>query len=83
MKLLMLSGDRDVVIGRSGPFATTLEGLATEFDRIDVLTPNVGSNSRTNPHIGVSVQSSPVSRLRQTSWLRKRGAELMLSLIHI
>ena len=44
--LLMLSGDRDVAAGRRGPFYYTLEGLSREFDRIDVLTPNVAMPNR-------------------------------------
>ena len=57
MKLLMLSGDRDVAIGRKGPFHATLQGLAAEFERIDVLTPRTTDPSKATPHPGVFVES--------------------------
>lgn len=82
MKLLMLSGDRDVAIGRKGPFHATLQGLAAEFERIDVLTPRTTDPSKATPHPGVFVESSPVSRIRQSAWLRRRGGELINSQSH-
>ncbi len=82
MKLLMLSGDRDVAIGRKGPFHATLQGLAAEFERIDVLTPRTTNPSKATPHPSVFVESSPVSRIRQSAWLRHRGGELVHSQSH-
>ena len=76
-RLLMLSGDRDVTTGRRGPFHTTLEGLAEEFDRIDVLVPRAKGARTVTPFSGVRVEPSPVSRLRQSAWMRRRGADLL------
>lgn len=73
----MLSGDRDVTTGRHGPFHTTLEGLAAEFDRIDVLSPHAAGAQTVEPYPGVRVEPAPVSRLRQSTWMRRRGAELL------
>ncbi len=76
-KLLMLSGDRDLTTGRRGPFHTTLEGLAAEFDRIDVLSPRADGAQTVEPHPGVRVEPAPTSRVRQSAWMRRRGAELL------
>ncbi len=76
-KLLMLSGDRDLTTGRRGPFHTTLEGLAAEFDRIDVLSPRAEGARTVEPYPGVRVEPAPTSRARQSAWMRRRGAELL------
>jgi len=76
-RLLMLSGDRDVTSGRRGPFYTTLQGLASEFDRIDVLTPRADGAQAIEPYSAVRVEPAPVSRLRQSAWMRRRGADLL------
>ena len=76
-KLLMLSGDRDLTTGRHGPFHTTLEGLAAEFDRIDVLSPRAEGARTADPFPDVCVEPAPTSRLRQSAWMRRRGAELL------
>ena len=73
----MLSGDRDVTTGRHGPFHTTLEGLAGEFERIDVLAPRADGATKVAPYAGVRVEPAPVSRLGQSGWMRRRGAELL------
>ena len=73
----MLSGDRDVTTGRHGPFHTTLQGLAKEFDRIDVLAPRAEGAKTVAPFTGVRVEPAPVSRLRQSAWMRSRGATLL------
>ncbi len=76
-RLLMLSGDRDVTTGRHGPFHTTLEGLAGEFERIDVLASRADGATTVAPYPGVRVEPAPVSRLGQSGWMRRRGAELL------
>ncbi len=76
-KLLMLSGDRDLTTGRRGPFHTTLEGLAAEFNRIDVLSPRADGARTVEPHPGVRIEPAPTSRVRQSAWMRRRGAELL------
>ena len=74
--LLMLSGDRDVAAGRRGPFYYTLEGLSREFDRIDVLTPNVHHGKPRTVHGGVHVHPSPGGRLWHARWLIRRARAL-------
>lgn len=74
--LLMLSGDRDVAAGRRGPFYYTLEGLSREFDRIDVLTPNVRQAQPRTLHGGVHVHPSPGGRLWHARWLVRRARAL-------
>lgn len=73
----MLSGDRDVATGRRGPFHTTLQGLAAEFERIDVLAPRAAGAKTVAPYPGVRIEPAPVSRLRQSAWMRRRGADLL------
>lgn len=74
--LLMLSGDRDVAAGRRGPFYYTLEGLSREFDRIDVLTPNVSNGSPRTLHQRAHVHPSPGGRLWHSRWLIRRAQAL-------
>ncbi|MCY3748286.1 MAG: glycosyltransferase [Chloroflexi bacterium] len=76
-RLLMLSGDRDITSGRRGPFYTTLQGLASEFDRIDVLAPRADDAQAIQLYPAVRVEPAPVSRLRQSVWMRRRGADLL------
>lgn len=74
--LLMLSGDRDVAAGRRGPFYYTLEGLSREFDRIDVLTPNVRQAQPHTVHRVVHVHPSTGGRLWHARWLIRRARAL-------
>jgi len=74
--LLMLSGDRDVAAGRRGPFYYTLEGLSREFDRIDVLTPNVRQAEPRTVHRVVHVHPSTGGRLWHARWLIRRARAL-------
>ncbi len=74
--LLMLSGDRDVAAGRRGPFYYTLEGLSREFDRIDVLTPNVRHAQSRTVHRVVHVHPSAGGRIWHARWLIRRARAL-------
>lgn len=76
-KLLMFSGDRDVTLGRRGPFHTTLQGLSATFDRVDVLAPRAEGARTVKPYPNVCVEPAPVPRLRQSMWMRRRGADLL------
>jgi glycosyltransferase involved in cell wall biosynthesis len=78
MRLLMLSGDRQVSVGEKGPFYSLQREFSKYFERIDVLCPQ--------PRRPVSVQTifervhlhpSPVSRARLARWLARRGEELI------
>ena len=74
--LLMFSGDRDVAAGRRGPFYYTLEGLSQEFDRIDVLTPNVPNAQPRKLPCGVHVHPSSGGRLWHARWLIRRAGAM-------
>jgi len=41
MKLLMISGDRSILLGKRGAFWYTLQELRKHFDRIDIICPHV------------------------------------------
>ncbi|MBI3818213.1 MAG: glycosyltransferase family 4 protein [Planctomycetes bacterium] len=47
MKLLMLSGDRDTVLGKRGPFYYMQEVFSRHWERIDVLTPRAAGSVTT------------------------------------
>lgn len=77
MKLLMLSGDRLLASGKKGAFWNTLEALKEHFDRIDILTPNVGDSSISEPFPKVYIHPSPVGLLSQPHWIETKGSELV------
>lgn len=78
MRLLMVSGDRQVAVGERGPFATLLDEFARHFERVDVLCPrppkpptvaSIGGNVHLHP--------SPVGRSRMIAWIASEGAALI------
>lgn len=46
MKVLMISGDKDLVLGKEGPFSITMTGLSKYWNQIVVLCPGVGEHKR-------------------------------------
>lgn len=80
MKLLMISGDRSVASGKRGPFAHTLAGLATHFERIDVLTPRVTSDDRAWERLvppNVHIHTAPVGLWGHAKWVASYGETLV------
>ncbi len=78
MRLLMLSGDRQVSIGERGPFYAMQREFSRHFERIDVLCPR--------PDKPVSVRTifdtvhfhpAPCGRAGMVSYLVRRGRELL------
>lgn len=65
----MYSGDRDIARGRVGAFHTTLAGLASHWDRIDVLTPGHADAQPTTLFDNVYVHPSPRSRFAQRRFI--------------
>jgi glycosyltransferase involved in cell wall biosynthesis len=78
MKLLMLSGDRDTVVGARGPFYAMQEAFSKHWERIDVLCPKpAGAVLVTTIHGRVHFHPSPVGRARAVGYLVTRGGELL------
>ncbi len=65
----MYSGDRDIARGRVGAFHTTLAGLASHWDRIDVLTPGHPDARPTTLFDNVYIHPSPLSRFAQRRFI--------------
>lgn len=78
MRLLMVSGDRQVAIGERGPFATLLHEFARHFERIDVLCPRPTKPATVTVVEGnVHLHPAPVGRSRMATWIAGEGARLI------
>jgi glycosyltransferase involved in cell wall biosynthesis len=78
MKLLMLSGDRDTVVGARGPFYAMQEEFSKHWERIDVLCPRPsGPVTVREIHGKVHFHPSPVGRARAVGYLVSKGRELV------
>lgn len=78
MRLLMVSGDRQVAIGERGPFATLLHEFARHFERIDVLCPRPPKPATVAVVEGhVHLHAAPVGRSRMAAWIAEEGARLI------
>ena len=80
MNLLMVSGDRQVVVGEHGPFYPMQEVFSRHFERIDVLVPRPDRPATvTTIHDNVHFHPAPVGRARMVGWIAEKGAELVRS----
>ncbi len=78
MRLLMVSGDRQVAIGERGPFTTLLGEFARHFERIDVLCPRPPRPPTVSVIEGhVYFHTAPVGRSRMPNWIAEEGARLV------
>ena len=78
MNLLMVSGDRQVVVGERGPFWPMQEEFSRYFERIDVLVPKPDREiTVTTIHDNVHFHPAPVGRARMVGWIGSKGAELI------
>lgn len=77
MNLLMISGDRNLAVGKPGAFLATLEGLAKEWARIDIIVPRVHGATVTSPLPNVFLHCSPWPLWRQPLWIVRKGKELV------
>ncbi|MDG1984756.1 MAG: glycosyltransferase family 4 protein [Planctomycetota bacterium] len=78
MNLLMVSGDRQVVIGERGPFWSMQRHFSTFFDRVDVLVPGPGAEVVTRSiHGNVHFHVGPPGRRALPGWIASRGAALV------
>lgn len=77
MKLLMISGDRNVVAGRACAFSETLAELPAHFERIDILCPRVKATPQVRVlHGNVYLHPASGSLLSQPSYILQKGREL-------
>lgn len=78
MRLLMVSGDRNVAVGEKGPFWTMQAEFSNHFERVDVLCPRPpGPVVVTTIHDNVHFHPAPVGRLGMARYVARRGAELI------
>jgi len=78
MRLLMLSGDRQVCVGEKGPFYSLQREFSRYFERIDVLCPPpVRPVTVETIFERVHLHPAPCTRPKLVRWLAKRGEELI------
>jgi len=78
MRLLMVSGDRQVVVGEKGPFFWMQREFSKHFERIDVLVPRPPAPATLlTIHERVHFHPSPLPRSRAAKWIARKGAELL------
>lgn len=78
MKLLMVSGDRQVVLGQKGPFHSMQREFSRYFERIDVLCPRPSGPVHTRSiHGNVHFHPASCGRLGMIGYLAAKGGELL------
>ncbi len=78
MRLLMVSGDRQVTIGERGPFHAMLREFSRHFDRIDVLCPRPAAPvTVTTLYDRVHFHPADCGRSKMASYVVRRGGELL------
>lgn len=78
MRLLMVSGDRQVVVGEQGPFHSMQREFSRHFERIDVLVPRPDRPvSLTTIWDRVHFHPAPVGRAGMAGWIARKGEELV------
>ncbi len=77
MKLLMISGDRNVAAGKSGAFSETLKEFHEHFERIDILCPRVDVQRQIRSvHGNVYLHPASGRLVSQPSFVLQKGREL-------
>lgn len=78
MNLLMVSGDRQVVIGERGPFHAMQREFSRYFDRVDVICPRPEGEIVQRSLFGnVHFHPAHVGRRGMVAFIETRGAELV------
>jgi len=78
VRLLMVSGDRQVAIGEQGPFHVLQREFSRWFERIDVLCPRPDRPvTVTTIFERVHFHPAPVGRGGMRRWIAARGTELV------
>lgn len=78
MKLLMVSGDRQVTVGEQGPFHAMLREFSRHFERIDVLCPRPAGPVVVRTIYGhVHFHPAPCGRAGMARYLAREGTRLV------
>jgi len=78
MRLLMVSGDRQVAIGERGPFHAMQREFSRWFERIDVLCPRPDRPQTVHViHERVHFHPADCGRAGMVGYVKRRGAELL------
>ncbi len=78
MNLLMISGDRQIVVGERGPFYSMQAEFSRYFDRIDVIVPRPdGPVKVTQIHGNVHFHPAGVASRKQKGFVSSKGRELL------
>jgi glycosyltransferase involved in cell wall biosynthesis len=78
MKLMMLSGDRQVSVGEKGPFHSMLRSFSTHFERIDILVPRQPGPIVTRTLFDkVHFHAADCARWRMPGFLYRTGRKLI------
>ena len=78
MRLLMVSGDRQVSIGEKGPFHSMQREFSRYFERVDVICPRPpGEVTVQSIHDNVFLHPARCGRGGMVSYIKARGAELI------
>ncbi|HVS17547.1 MAG TPA: hypothetical protein VMT18_03020, partial [Planctomycetota bacterium] len=78
MRLLMVSGDRQVAVGERGPFHSMQREFSRHFERIDVLCPRPDRPVTVRTiHERVHFHAADVGRAGMVGFIARRGAELI------
>ena len=78
MRLLMVSGDRQVAVGEKGPFHSMQREFSHYFERIDVLCPRpAGEITVRTIFDRVHFHPAACGRLGMARYIAERGAELV------
>ncbi|MEZ6019528.1 MAG: glycosyltransferase family 4 protein [Planctomycetota bacterium] len=78
MNLLMVSGDRQIVIGERGPFYSMQKEFHRHFDRIDVIVPEPSGPIRVSEIFGtVHFHPSDRARGKFKGFVKAKGRELL------
>jgi len=76
MKLLMISGDRNVAAGKAGAFSETLKELHMHFERIDIICPRISGQPVRVVHGNVYLHPASGGLISQPSYILQKGREL-------
>ncbi len=83
MRLLMVSGDRQVAIGEEGPLHSMQREFSRHFERIDVICPRPPGEVRVRTiHERVHLHPATCGRVGMVRYIARRGAELIAEHAH-
>lgn len=83
MRLLMVSGDRQVTIGEKGPFDSMQAVFSTWFERVDVICPRPPRKPTIfTIHDNVHFHPASCGRLGMVRYIQEKGSELIGAFEH-